>query len=65
LKPQAEEMIKQEMVLMLHHDALVAPADNQVVVKKGQNVVHNEQKHFSFLDQHPYDDITAEDMDKV
>lgn len=62
---QAEEMIKQEMVLMLHHDALVAPSDNQVVSRKGQPTVFNEQKHFSFLENHKYDDISSEDMNEV
>jgi hypothetical protein len=58
-------MIKQEMVLMLHHDALVAPSDNQVVSRKGQPSVYNEQKHFSFLEKNKYDDINSEDMEEV
>lgn len=53
------------MVLMLHHDALVAPSDNQVVSRKGQPTVHNEQKHFLFLEKHKYHDISRERMDEV
>ncbi|XP_021950425.1 cell division cycle 5-like protein [Folsomia candida] len=62
---RAEEMVKQEMVLMLHHDALVAPSDNQVVSRKGQPTVHNEQKHFLFLEKHKYHDISRERMDEA
>jgi len=58
-------MIKQEMVLMLHHDALVAPAENQLTSKKGQPAVHNEHKHFSYLEQRKYDEITPEEIDDV
>lgn len=37
------------MVLMLHHEALVAPAENQMVSRKNQQVIHNEQKHFAYF----------------
>jgi pre-mRNA-splicing factor CDC5/CEF1 len=62
---QAEEMIKQEMVIMLHHDALVAPADNQLVSKKGQSSVYNEQKHFSFLEHNKYEEVTPDEINEV
>lgn len=58
-------MIKQEMVLMLHHDTLVAPAENQLVQRKGQSVVFNEQKHFSYVEQHKYDEIAPDEIDEV
>jgi len=58
-------MIKQEMVLMLHHDSLVAPAENQIVSRKGQQVVYNEQKHFAYLEQNKYDEITEDDMQEA
>lgn len=60
---KAEELIKKEMVLMMHHDALVAPAENQVVYKKGQASIHNQSHHLGYLEKYRYDEVSPEDMD--
>lgn len=58
-------MIKQEMVLMLHHDALVAPSENQVVQKKGVTSIHNQAQHLTYLERHPYEEVSPDDMEQA
>jgi len=62
---KAEEMIKREMVTMLHHDAIVAPSDNQIVVKRGTSFVHNQTQHLDYLGKFQYDDVSEEEMKAV
>lgn len=57
---QAEELIKQEMITMLHYDALHNPTD----IKKQLSVV-NQAQHMAYLEQRPYQAYSPEDMTKV
>lgn len=53
---EAEEMIKEEMLVMLHHDALTNPTDEQAVKSTGE--------HASFLSVHKFDQVTEEEMNE-
>lgn len=56
---KAEEMIKQEMIAMLHYDALHDP-----VVIPGTTVPpQKKQQHLSYLDSHQYDDVSVADRE--
>ncbi|KAI1294832.1 Cell division cycle 5-like protein [Halotydeus destructor] len=55
---RAEEIIKQEMIAMLHYDALKNPTNQQLV--KNKSKVHKE-----FLEKNPYDEISEEDMEEA
>ncbi|CAL8087506.1 unnamed protein product [Orchesella dallaii] len=61
---KAEQLIKEEMITMLHHDALVAPAENQVVTKgrKGMSAVYNQAHRLDYLEKHPYEDFSEEQL---
>lgn len=50
---------------MLHHDAVVAPDDNQIVKKKGGRFIHNLAVHESYLETRDYQEFTSEEMDNV
>lgn len=50
---------------MLHHDALVAPAENQVISKKGVAFIHNQNEHLKYLTKHEYDEVSLEDMEQA
>merc|ERR1712051_511242 len=68
---RAEELIKREMVLMMHHDCIETPTPAQMGEgsgKKKKNMddrsILNEASHRAYLDKHPYqrfddDDIAA------
>merc|ERR1719357_2400866 len=64
---KAEEMIKKEMILMLHHDCLESPTLSQQggadKAKKGERGIVNESVHRGYLDRHPYKEVSTEDMD--
>lgn len=66
----AEELIKQEMITMLHHDCLHHPSANtanqlQRGKTKGPASTSNNASHISYLETHPYKPITTEDMEQV
>lgn len=50
---------------MLHHDALVAPAENQIVTKRGMTTIHNQSQHLTYLEKHSYEDVSTDDMEQV
>ena len=54
---EAEEMIKEEMLVMLHHDALTNPTDEQAIRSSGE--------HSSFLSVHRFDEVSEEDMNEA
>lgn len=55
---KAEELIKQEMITMLHYDALQDP------VTAGGNVPpQKKQQHLNYLDSHPYTDVSLKDRE--
>ncbi|XP_013200212.2 cell division cycle 5-like protein [Amyelois transitella] len=56
---QAEELLKAEMVTMLHYDALKDPPPG--VDKK--RAVQLQASHLAYLEQHPYEEFTAEELD--
>jgi len=63
---RAEELIKREMLIMMHHDVLETPTSAQAgegSKKKGlDRAIVNEQAHRAYLDRHPYQQFSEEDM---
>lgn len=59
LSLQAEELIKQEMITMLHYDALHNPVDAK------KPAVLSQAHHIAYLEQRPYQSFTPEDLAKV
>ncbi|XP_047022284.1 cell division cycle 5-like protein [Helicoverpa zea] len=55
----AEELLKQEMVTMLHYDALRDPPPG--VDKK--RAVQLQASHLAYLEQHPYEEFSSEELD--
>ena len=67
---QAEELVKKEMLTMLHHDALYTPSPNQLGVvpgnkKQSQKGVINQAQHAAFLEEHPYEKVDEVDLEEV
>merc|ERR1712025_146952 len=66
---RAEELIKREMILILHHDCLESPTLSQQGgadrAKKGERGIVNEASHRTYLDRHPYKEYTKEEMDEA
>lgn len=66
----AEELIKQEMITMLHHDCLHHPSGNsasqlQRGKTRGPTSTSNNASHIGYLDSHPYKPVSTEDMEQV
>ncbi|KAM4599803.1 cell division cycle 5-like protein [Fundulus diaphanus] len=66
----AEELIKQEMITMLHHDCLHHPPANaanqpQRSKAKGPASTSNNASHISYLETHPYKPVSTEEMEKA
>jgi len=64
---KAEELIKREMIVMLHYDCLETPTAEQrgegSKKKSGADRgILNEQHHRLYLDKHPYQTFSDEDM---
>ncbi|XP_026737347.1 cell division cycle 5-like protein [Trichoplusia ni] len=55
----AEDLLKQEMLTMLHYDALRDPPPG--VDKK--RAVQLQASHLAFLEQHPYEEFSVEELD--
>jgi pre-mRNA-splicing factor CDC5/CEF1 len=70
---KAEEMIKEEMLIMLHHDAVADPSLNQCGIpagsKKPLNMRNlkplNEEKHDAFLRENNYDYFSLDEINQV
>ncbi|XP_021355301.1 cell division cycle 5-like protein [Mizuhopecten yessoensis] len=65
---KAEELIKKEMLTMLHYDAVYSPTPGQLGVnpnskKPSQKGVVNQAQHLAYLEQHPYSGYTEEDIE--
>ncbi|CAN0222027.1 cell division cycle 5-like protein [Lethenteron reissneri] len=60
----AEEMVKQEMILMMHYDGLYHPPTDDGVAHKGKGGANN-AAHVSFLEQHQYEPIDEADLHKA
>ncbi|TKS86050.1 Cell division cycle 5-like protein [Collichthys lucidus] len=66
----AEELIKQEMITMLHHDCLHHPSANagsqlQRGKSRGPASTSNNASHIAFLETHPYKPVSTEDMEQA
>jgi len=61
----AEELIKQEMVKMMHYDALYYPGDNQIPsdakARNKRKGIVGPEVHQSYLTHMPYEDISIEE----
>ena len=53
---EAEELIKLEMIKMLHHDALVNPSETQITRTKSSH------SHQEFLSKNPMEEISMEEI---
>jgi len=61
---RAEEMIKREMLVMMHHDALETPTfAQQGAGKKGERGIVGEAAHRGYLDRHPYKEYEKPDLE--
>lgn len=66
---RAEELIKQEMLIMLHHDCAYNPTASQLGITPGkknqpsQKSVVNQAAHIAFLEQHPLEKVSEADLD--
>lgn len=62
---RAEEMVKREMLLMMHHDALETPTLNQQGIggKKGERGIVGEDVHRGYLERHTYREYAKEELD--
>lgn len=60
---KAEELIKQEMITMLHYDAVYSPE----VGEKGkkQSSVLSQAQHLAYLEQTPYESYSPQDLEKA
>lgn len=66
---QAEELIKQEMITMLHYDAVRNPLPPEVATltqsgPKKQPIL-TESQHLAYLQGHPYQQFTEEELENV
>ncbi|XP_067674317.1 cell division cycle 5-like protein [Haliotis asinina] len=66
---KAEELIKREMIIMLHYDAVYSPTLAQLGITPGskkpvpsQKSIVNQAQHLAFLEQHSYDTFSEEDL---
>ena len=67
---QAEEMIKQEMIVMFHYDALKNPTAAQQGMKDGakkpsQKGMMSQTQHMTYLEAHPHKDVPDEEIAAV
>lgn len=65
---RAEELIKKEMLVMQHFDAVHTPTPGQLGMgpgKKNQKNVTSQAQHLSYLQQHPYDKFTEDDLEQA
>ncbi|XP_050026260.1 cell division cycle 5-like protein [Dermacentor andersoni] len=59
---KAEELIKQEMLVMQHYDALHNPTEAQQSGRKGSANVADEAAHLAYLERHPYNKYNQEEL---
>ena len=65
---RAEELVKREMILMLHHDCLETPTPIQMgegKKKSGDRTILNEAQHRAYIDKHSYQKFSEEDMEEA
>ena len=61
---KAEELIKQEMIIMLHYDSVHNSTDNQLIAKtqRNRNESNPNAQHLSYLEKHPYHRVDDEEL---
>ena len=71
---RAEELIKREMIVMMHHDCVETPTPAQMgeggkkkgggagSSSNGERAIVNEQLHRAFLEKHPYQQFSEEEV---
>jgi len=66
---RAEELIKREMIVMMHHDCVETPTPAQMgeggkkaKAEGGERAIVNEQLHRLFLEKHPYQQFSEEEV---
>uniref|UniRef100_A0A8C2KBH7 Cell division cycle 5-like protein n=1 Tax=Cyprinus carpio TaxID=7962 RepID=A0A8C2KBH7_CYPCA len=63
---QAEEVIKKEMITMIHFDCLHHPfSDAQAKKGKGMGSSSNNTEHIAFLEKNPYEKVSEEELKKA
>lgn len=64
---KSEELIKKEMITMLHFDLLHHPFGEQFTGKKGKGpgFGSNNAEHMAYLEQNPYEKFSKEDLKKA
>lgn len=63
---QAEELIKKEMITMIHYDCLHHPlSDAQMKKSKGVGSNSNNTDHVTYLDKSPYHKISEDELKKA
>jgi pre-mRNA-splicing factor CDC5/CEF1 len=63
---QAEQLINQEILLLIHHDALFNPTvDQQPPSSTGTQAVIDEDKHVAYLKAHAYQQFGDEELRQV
>ncbi len=64
---RAEEMIKREMLVMMHHDALETPTLTQQGMggKKGERGIVGEDAHRAYLERHPYREYVKDELEEA
>lgn len=63
---QAEELIKREMITMLHHDSLHHPYADALLKKgKAAGSGSSNAEHMAYLEKHAYEKVSEEDLRKV
>lgn len=66
----AEELIKQEMITMLHYDCLHHPTSNaasqlQRGKNRGPTSTSNNTSHIAYLEARPYKQFSSEEVEQV
>jgi hypothetical protein len=61
---QAEELIKREMITMLHYDAVYSPPIIPAETKK-RGQVTSQAQHLAYLEQHPYQTYSQDQLSQV
>jgi len=69
---QAEELIKREMLVMLHNDSAYNPTESQIGIAPGskktvpsQKSVANQAAHIAYVKEHPLEKVTEEEIEDV
>lgn len=63
---QAEELIKKEMITMIHFDSLHHPYTELLNKKaKGASSGSTNAEHVAYLEKTPYEKVAEEDLKKV